>query len=50
MPRIQTGEPWAATAEHANLTTAPPGWPLEIFLMVHVLEEKAEVCDLRQII
>ena len=27
-PGIQTGEPGAAEAERANLTAAPPGWPL----------------------
>ena len=28
VPGIQTRKPWAAEAEHANLTTTPPGWPL----------------------
>ena len=28
MPGIQTSKPWAAKVEHANLTTAPLGWPL----------------------
>ena len=26
-PRIRTGEPWAAKAEHVNLTVAPLSWP-----------------------
>ena len=29
-PRIQTGEPQAAKAEHVNLTAAPLGWPHEL--------------------
>ncbi|XP_070085703.1 ubiquitin carboxyl-terminal hydrolase 25-like isoform X8 [Equus caballus] len=29
-PGIQTRKPWAAEAERANLTTAPPGQPLFI--------------------
>ena len=29
-PGIWTSEPWAAEAEHANLTTVPPGWPLHL--------------------
>ena len=35
-PGIQTGEPRAAEAEHANLTTVPPGQPLiRYFKMVY---------------
>ena len=30
-PRIQTGKPWAAEEEHANLTTWPQGRPLSTF-------------------
>ena len=29
MPRIRTSEPWAAKAEHASLTTMPPGQALD---------------------
>ena len=40
-PGIQTAEPWAAEAERANLTAAPPGQPLnhdllENGLILHV--------------
>ena len=31
-PGIHTGEPWAAEAESAHLTTEPPGWPPELTL------------------
>ena len=30
-PGIRTGEPQAAEAERAHLTTAPPGWPQDSF-------------------
>ena len=30
-PGIGTSEPWATKAEHANLTTTPPGQPLQHF-------------------
>ena len=33
-PRIWTREPWAAEAEHVNLTTMPPGLPWMYFLKV----------------
>ena len=36
-PGIQTGEPWAAEVEHANLTAAPPGWPHVFDILCHVL-------------
>ena len=32
-PGIQTGELWAAKAEHRNLTTRPLGWPQERVLV-----------------
>ena len=33
-PGIQTGEPWAAEAERAHLTTAPLGGPYVLFFVV----------------
>ena len=32
-PEIQTGKPWAAEAECANLTAAPPGQPWAEFFI-----------------
>ena len=33
-PRIQTGKPWIAKAEHSNLTTGPLAGPVEVNLMM----------------
>ena len=38
-PRIRTGEPWAAEAERAHLTAAPPGWPLNSVYQFLIEEE-----------
>ena len=41
-PRIRTGEPQAAEAERANLTTVPPSRPRESFIL---MEEAASMSD-----
>ena len=37
MAGIQTREPWAAEAEHANLTTMPQAGPVIIFIKIDLL-------------
>ena len=45
-PGIWTGEPWAAKAECAHLTAAPPGYPIVLFKIIDRYFSSWEMTDL----
>ena len=42
-PGSEPAKPWAAKAEHTNLTTRPQGWPLKNHFKCYVIENFCKV-------